>query len=105
MIRRPPRSTLFPYTTLFRSLVFDVGGDFPVLVAQQAQHGHDRSVALAEGHVGAVILLPVFDVERDDAVVVLAEVRDGVAPRGGEVADIQVDADVARGPLHGAGEG
>src|SRR5258707_8211117 len=22
MIRRPPRSTLFPYTTLFRSLVF-----------------------------------------------------------------------------------
>src|SRR3712207_7731384 len=28
MIRRPPRSTLFPYTTLFRSLVApDVGGD------------------------------------------------------------------------------
>src|SRR2546427_7483435 len=24
MIRRPPRSTLFPYTTLFRSVVFDV---------------------------------------------------------------------------------
>src|SRR3712207_8768680 len=23
MIRRPPRSTLFPYTTLFRSLVWD----------------------------------------------------------------------------------
>src|SRR3712207_8371342 len=23
MIRRPPRSTLFPYTTLFRSAVFD----------------------------------------------------------------------------------
>src|SRR2546422_11737812 len=28
MIRRPPRSTLFPYTTLFRSLLFSVGGDF-----------------------------------------------------------------------------
>src|SRR2546427_5625057 len=29
MIRRPPRSTLFPYTTLFRSLAghFDRGGD------------------------------------------------------------------------------
>src|SRR3989454_11779899 len=28
MIRRPPRSTLFPYTTLFRSLIFHwpVGG-------------------------------------------------------------------------------
>src|SRR3712207_7076129 len=24
MIRRPPRSTLFPYTTLFRSLSFDI---------------------------------------------------------------------------------
>src|SRR5256885_12291882 len=26
MIRRPPRSTLFPYTTLFRSSVFCVDG-------------------------------------------------------------------------------
>src|SRR2546426_9258152 len=26
MIRRPPRSTLFPYTTLFRSRRFDRGG-------------------------------------------------------------------------------
>src|SRR2546429_6350290 len=25
MIRRPPRSTLFPYTTLFRSLLFPPG--------------------------------------------------------------------------------
>src|SRR2546421_4450749 len=25
MIRRPPRSTLFPYTTLFRSLAVDAG--------------------------------------------------------------------------------
>src|SRR2546426_7827092 len=24
MIRRPPRSTLFPYTTLFRSTIYDV---------------------------------------------------------------------------------
>src|SRR2546423_10777029 len=27
MIRRPPRSTLFPYTTLFRSRRFDLGGN------------------------------------------------------------------------------
>ena len=26
MVRRPPRSTLFPYTTLFRSILFDIGG-------------------------------------------------------------------------------
>src|SRR2546422_6836002 len=25
MIRRPPRSTLFPYTTLFRSIVLSIG--------------------------------------------------------------------------------
>src|SRR2546429_6693702 len=29
MIRRPPRSTLFPYTTLFRSHRVDVGVDDP----------------------------------------------------------------------------
>src|SRR5256885_16605293 len=38
MIRRPPRSTLFPYTTLFRSLghgftVPPRGGETPLLVA------------------------------------------------------------------------
>src|SRR2546428_1778159 len=40
MIRRPPRSTLFPYTTLFRSLAYDCarartvlfGGGFAPLV-------------------------------------------------------------------------
>src|SRR5882762_3501749 len=29
MIRRPPRSTLFPYTTLFRSHIVFVGGKLP----------------------------------------------------------------------------
>src|SRR5258708_31377156 len=38
MIRRPPRSTLFPYTTLFRSLAQrDPGGD--VLVRIEAEIG------------------------------------------------------------------
>src|SRR2546422_4513200 len=31
MIRRPPRSTLFPYTTLFRSLGTAAGTAFPLL--------------------------------------------------------------------------
>src|SRR3712207_8786998 len=35
MIRRPPRSTLFPYTTLFRSLV-------PVRVGVSREEGHQR---------------------------------------------------------------
>src|SRR5256885_10177769 len=29
MIRRPPRSTLFPYTTLFRSLIHSFIGELP----------------------------------------------------------------------------
>src|SRR2546426_12727608 len=38
MIRRPPRSTLFPYTTLFRSLV-----------TEQAGHGVAQYVILGAG--------------------------------------------------------
>src|SRR5688572_32752117 len=39
MIRRPPRSTLFPYTTLFRSVRSDRGADRPPL------GGPDRAFA------------------------------------------------------------
>src|SRR5260370_2136073 len=40
MIRRPPRSTLFPYTTLFRSTAFD--GDWSVVILTQSG-GCDRA--------------------------------------------------------------
>src|SRR3712207_8112446 len=36
MIRRPPRSTLFPYTTLFRSLTIRLLGGFRVAVGDHA---------------------------------------------------------------------
>src|SRR2546422_4740365 len=40
MIRRPPRSTLFPYTTLFRSRRADVPGDDPARRPRRAPpHG------------------------------------------------------------------
>src|SRR2546422_7496878 len=49
MIRRPPRSTLFPYTTLFRSalvLLFSaymiVDGIFSIAAAIRAARRHDR---------------------------------------------------------------
>src|SRR2546422_7464748 len=50
MIRRPPRSTLFPYTTLFRSLLgppFFHANDEGALpaVGQGSQHPADRSGA------------------------------------------------------------
>src|SRR6266496_6218509 len=42
MIRRPPRSTLFPYTTLFRS--------HPPVQRPQRRHGHDRGPGRSEEH-------------------------------------------------------
>src|SRR3712207_7364851 len=56
MIRRPPRSTLFPYTTLFRSSAAVAGDEFvPALAAAAAR-------------IGAVAVLP----STDDALVALA---------------------------------
>src|SRR3712207_7789129 len=57
MIRRPPRSTLFPYTTLFRSLVAPAGqrrlGDEPLLVLAEQDVGVDeRPTAQTAGHHG-----------------------------------------------------
>src|SRR2546426_4875091 len=47
MIRRPPRSTLFPYTTLFRSAAFRAArGKGPArLVTDLLAHGVERRVA------------------------------------------------------------
>src|SRR2546425_4463451 len=45
MIRRPPRSTLFPYTTLFRS---SYTGSDPL-----ARHFVDNSQALVEGRMAS----------------------------------------------------
>src|SRR3712207_7730325 len=46
MIRRPPRSTLFPYTTLFRSLVLGVRqAELPVWMLGQGAHATAGSSA------------------------------------------------------------
>src|SRR5256885_11074121 len=63
MIRRPPRSTLFPYTTLFRSVVDEV----------VAQHAVARDV---DARIGGLPLVP-DDVDPDVVVVVDAIVGDG----------------------------
>src|SRR3712207_8306800 len=55
MIRRPPRSTLFPYTTLFRSRGYDVAN---------ARHRRERAAAGA-------------DLRADDRGEVAGEVRGG----------------------------
>src|SRR3712207_9107504 len=68
MMRRPPRSTLFPYTTLFRSAVASVGVPDAVGVAPDteatvlpqvvpsAQHARVRLIGRSVvGPVGAVV--------------------------------------------------
>src|SRR2546427_4869458 len=50
MIRRPPRSTLFPYTTLFRSRGLDAPAD-PDVAAGSSRGGSDRTAGTRE--VGA----------------------------------------------------
>src|SRR3712207_8799941 len=51
MIRRPPRSTLFPYTTLFRSALFEVEGQAEDAGARELDHlaGHDAGQAVDAG--------------------------------------------------------
>src|SRR3712207_6895135 len=62
MIRRPPRSTLFPYTTLFRSLV----GGVPGREGRGVQAGEGVGSAGGEGRArgGAGEAAPGADVER-----------------------------------------
>src|SRR3712207_770731 len=50
MIRRPPRSTLFPYTTLFRSSADFVDPDAPQQVLAAARSVFGRVDALVANH-------------------------------------------------------
>src|SRR2546427_9592350 len=48
MIRRPPRSTLFPYTTLFRSEVVDLSGAHSLFDLRQRAQLHQLATAAAQ---------------------------------------------------------
>src|SRR3712207_3166137 len=56
MIRRPPRSTLFPYTTLFRSAVAVVGDRDPHAAVVEGQpHVDAASIGMPQG-IGEALL-------------------------------------------------
>src|SRR5256885_11052431 len=59
MIRRPPRSTLFPYTTLFRSRA--VGAGLRALAPVGGPPDPDHAAVDAEAQVGAHHHDPVVD--------------------------------------------
>src|ERR1039458_10607355 len=52
MIRRPPRSTLFPYTTLFRSPRCDTSTATPPRTRSGRPKGDRKSTRLNSSHLG-----------------------------------------------------
>src|SRR2546422_6932126 len=54
MIRRPPRSTLFPYTTLFRSLLLRTRGREHALARLERKFRVHRDEALAQPEDGEI---------------------------------------------------
>src|SRR2546422_11286194 len=95
MIRRPPRSTLFPYTTLFRSLIGQIGrksrigrGWSEAAVDGLRQHGIRTLVLLhllsgARSGVGQTFRAGEFPVQRVKAPVLLVDHDDVVDPLKG----------------------
>src|SRR3712207_7778719 len=70
MIRRPPRSTLFPYTTLFRSVY-----------ALRQPSSDDHAVAVAIQPDGKVVLAGVISYSYDNNVMWVVRLTSGGADR------------------------
>src|SRR2546426_6692318 len=72
MIRRPPRSTLFPYTTLFRSVI-------GILVFDGSEElGNDlRGLGHASGKLDAVLEVADFFFELKEVQLLVTRVQDG----------------------------
>src|SRR5260370_4198813 len=78
MIRRPPRSTLFPYTTLFRSAVMNIGFRLCEILgaASKPQHRGGLRPDLHQANLA--------DAADDRGVVIAFDVDDGVGDRSEE---------------------
>ena len=102
MIRRPPRSTLFPYTTLFRS----TAGDIDDAAKAALCHVGDAGTNQLDGdeHVGLHRLLPGSGVELAEIVrwrAARIRCRDAeVLPRGKDGGMPLPDGDVCRDRRH-----
>src|SRR2546429_6795486 len=74
MIRRPPRSTLFPYTTLFRSQLVQlatkfgmlIGALFVVTVLLAAMPGHHTPGTQSQESQGTDPNMPGMDMDRSE---------------------------------------
>src|SRR5260370_35034801 len=88
MIRRPPRSTLFPYTTLFRSVAG--GGEVADMVEGEVACGVAQPHAAAAGMEGRRD--PEFPAFPPDLVVVIVAVEAELVIMPGEAGDFGVHA-------------
>src|SRR2546428_3858462 len=64
MIRRPPRSTLFPYTTLFRSNVHPIGMLFSIAICRTTPQTSHTSWGTLHANVATSSYYPVCGVVR-----------------------------------------
>src|SRR2546430_15903886 len=86
MIRRPPRSTLFPYTTLFRSTLNEVaifGGIERRVTSQDFQGGHINAV-----FGGVEINLTAANMQADEATLEINAIFVGVELRVQETCQV-----------------
>src|SRR3989449_4856796 len=92
MIRRPPRSTLFPYTTLFRSLAkVRAATGLPILTDV-----HETSHVSAAAQVADVLQIPAFLCRQTDLLV--------AAGRAGRAVNVKKGQWMAPEGMAGAGE-
>src|SRR5690625_8042147 len=102
MLRRPPRSTLFPYTTLFRSEIHHPDAEHLIAWARQEQ----RPLVAIDLVPGAQPLEHVVLPRR--CVLVVGQEGPGVSARIFEAADLVVGIsqfEIGRASCRGGGEG
>ena len=76
MVRRPPRSTLFPYTTLFRSGKHDFAALSSFLVKIKARFPEKQNISiLLEPNVEYELLVRAMDTVREVKVVEVGSVE------------------------------
>src|SRR3989338_11358817 len=82
MIRRPPRSTLFPYTTLFRSLEFADTLNEPMVALQFNSEGEELFAKITKENVGETLAI-FLDGSLISRPVIREEIRGGRATISG----------------------
>src|SRR3712207_8625556 len=88
MIRRPPRSTLFPYTTLFRSLESELFGHIRGAFADASA---DRVGKFEYAHGGTLFLDEVGDMPLPTQIKLLRVLESGEITRVGSNEPIKVN--------------